>query len=60
MRGSTEIDRDILFIGDLSEEQRARLMEIADHCPIHRILASEVQIYTRQIVAGASTSQEIT
>jgi uncharacterized OsmC-like protein len=41
------IDAEITFIGDLSDEQRHRLMEIANICPVHRTLVSEVQIRTR-------------
>jgi putative redox protein len=33
--------------GNLSEEQRNRLLEIAEKCPVHRTLVSEVQIQTR-------------
>jgi putative redox protein len=50
------IDRDILLTGDLSEEQQARLM--ADRCPIHRRLVSELQISTRLAPVGASAIQE--
>lgn len=32
--------------GELDEEQRSRLMEIADRCPVHRSLVSEIQIST--------------
>ena len=32
------------FHGDLSAEQRTRLLEIAQMCPIHRTLRSEIQI----------------
>jgi uncharacterized OsmC-like protein len=42
------IDRSIAFEGDLTAEQRARLMEIADKCPVHRTLTSEVNIRTVQ------------
>jgi len=31
-------DRTIRLEGDLSDEQRARLLEIADKCPVHRTL----------------------
>jgi putative redox protein len=31
----------------LSEEQRARLLEIAEKCPVHRTLTSEIKIRTR-------------
>jgi uncharacterized OsmC-like protein/alpha-beta hydrolase superfamily lysophospholipase len=40
------IDRAITFEGDLDAEQRARLLEIADKCPVHRTLKSEVDIRT--------------
>ena len=33
--------------GDLSEDQRVRLLEIADRCPVHRTLHAEVEIVTR-------------
>jgi uncharacterized OsmC-like protein/alpha-beta hydrolase superfamily lysophospholipase len=38
------IDREIALQGDLSEEQRQRLLEIADRCPVHRTLTSEINI----------------
>ena len=41
------IDRDIELTGDLSAEQRARLLEIASRCPVHRTLNSEIDIQTR-------------
>jgi len=40
------IDRAITLEGDLSEEQRKRLLEIADKCPVHRTLESEIDIRT--------------
>jgi uncharacterized OsmC-like protein/pimeloyl-ACP methyl ester carboxylesterase len=40
------IERAITMTGNLSEEQRARLLEIADKCPVHRTLHSEVNIRT--------------
>ena len=36
------IERHIEIIGDLTAEERAKLMEIADKCPVHRTLHSEV------------------
>ena len=36
------IRRDIHFEGDLTDEQKARMMEIADKCPVHRTLHSEI------------------
>jgi uncharacterized OsmC-like protein/pimeloyl-ACP methyl ester carboxylesterase len=46
------IERVITFEGDLSAEQRARLLEIADKCPVHRTLESEVNIRTREEAAA--------
>jgi uncharacterized OsmC-like protein len=40
------IERVITLEGDLDVRQRARLMEIADKCPVHRTLTSEVEIST--------------
>ena len=42
------IDREVTLEGDLSAEQRAKLMEIADKCPVHRTLHSEIDIRTRE------------
>jgi putative redox protein len=41
------IDRDVELTGSLSEEQRMRLLEIANKCPVHRTLSSEIDIQTR-------------
>jgi putative redox protein len=43
-----EIDREIELVGALDGEQRARLLQIAEHCPVHRTLQSEVVIRTRE------------
>ena len=40
-------DRVIAIEGDLDDEQRARLLQIADRCPVHRTLHSEVHVVTR-------------
>jgi uncharacterized OsmC-like protein len=40
------IDREIGFEGNLDTATRARLLEIADKCPVHRTLKSEVDIRT--------------
>jgi uncharacterized OsmC-like protein/pimeloyl-ACP methyl ester carboxylesterase len=40
------IDLAITFEGDLSPDQRKQLLEIADKCPVHRTLESEVRIRT--------------
>jgi uncharacterized OsmC-like protein/fermentation-respiration switch protein FrsA (DUF1100 family) len=42
-----QIERVISMEGPLDAEQRQRLMEIADKCPVHRTLTSEVRILSR-------------
>ena len=32
--------------GDLTDEQKQRLLKIADKCPVHKLLTSEIQIET--------------
>lgn len=40
------IRREVRFLGPLSDEQRARLLEIANKCPIHRFLTRNAVIDT--------------
>lgn len=50
--GHSKIDtfvRDIHLEGDLDDAQRARLLEIADRCPVHKTLESSAEIETRLI-----------
>jgi uncharacterized OsmC-like protein len=46
------IERDIELVGPLDEEQRGRLLEIANKCPVHRTLTSEIVIRTRLVSPG--------
>jgi putative redox protein len=41
--------RDIQLIGNLSAEEKERLMEIANKCPIHKALAGQIQIKTQLV-----------
>jgi len=41
------IEREIALEGRLTEEQRGKALEIADKCPVHRTLTSEIDIRTR-------------
>jgi putative redox protein len=43
------IELDIHFNGSLTGEQRSKLLEIADKCPVHRTLTSEIKIATREV-----------
>jgi uncharacterized OsmC-like protein len=43
------IERDIHFAGPLTDEQRSKLLEIANKCPVHRTLTSEIDIATRAV-----------
>ena len=46
-----EVDRRITLLGPLSDEQRERLMQIADRCPVHKTLDAGVRIHTEADVA---------
>jgi len=49
------IEIDVKLTGDLTDEQRAKLMEIAGKCPVHRTLKSEIKIQVRP-AADAGTA----
>jgi putative redox protein len=42
----TEISRSISLRGELTDEQRERLLQIANACPIHKVLSGEIRIST--------------
>ena len=44
-----QIERNIAMDGALDAEQRKKLMEIADKCPVHRTLTSEIRIVTKAV-----------
>jgi putative redox protein len=41
--------RDIQLIGNLSAEEKERLLDIANKCPIHKALVGQIQIKTQLI-----------
>lgn len=42
------IDREIKLDGNLTDEQSKRLLEIADKCPVHKTLHSEIKVNTKE------------
>lgn len=44
-----KFDRQINLIGELNEEQRARLLDIANHCPIHQALTGKIEVSTKLV-----------
>lgn len=49
---SNEIEkfsRDIQLVGNLSPEEKERLLEIANKCPIHKALTGQIQIKTQLV-----------
>ena len=48
------IEREIDVVGELDDEQRARLLEIANRCPVHRTLEGEISVVSKlRDVTGA-------
>jgi putative redox protein len=47
LRRVARIDSVVSLTGPLSDEQRVRLLEIAERCPVHRTLTTELRIVTR-------------
>jgi len=45
------IERNISFEGDLDNETRAKLLEIANKCPVHRTLTGKIEVRT-QLIGG--------
>lgn len=45
-KAGTRISRRIAIAGPVDAEQRARLLEIADKCPVHRTLTGKLEIAT--------------
>jgi putative redox protein len=43
------IGRDVALVGDLDDTQRQRLLQIAERCPVHQTLTSEVNITTAAV-----------
>ncbi len=46
--------RRIKFEGDITPEQRTRLLEIADRCPVHRTLTEGARVRTAEVLPEAA------
>lgn len=44
-----QLQRKLHIEGELSDEERQRLLEIADKCPIHRVLSGEISIESQLV-----------
>ena len=47
--GIEAIIRNISFVGDLDEQQKARFLEIADKCPVHKTLHNDVAVISKLV-----------
>ena len=47
--GKFVINRQLTFEGDLDADQRQRLTEIAEKCPVHKTLMGEIAIETKAV-----------
>lgn len=46
---TTFFKREISLEGNLEEDQRQRLLQIANSCPVHKVLSNPIEISTRLI-----------
>ena len=46
IKNKTVIQRKISFSGNLSDEQKDRLIQIANVCPVHKVLTNSIEINT--------------
>lgn len=43
----TNFERNISFVGEIDDEQKKRLLVIANSCPVHKILSNSIQVQTK-------------
>ncbi|MCB0712230.1 MAG: OsmC family protein [Ignavibacteriae bacterium] len=53
-----QIEREIELVGELDEEQRKRLIQIADRCPVHRTLHGEIVVKTTEFVEKSKVKRQ--
>jgi putative redox protein len=44
-----KIEREIELEGDLDQDQKERLLEIADRCPVHRTLHGKIEVHSKLV-----------
>ena len=44
--GGNDIVRKILLVGELSDDERAQLLKVANACPMHKLLTGEIRVHT--------------
>lgn len=49
LKTKTIISRKLEFIGNLTEEQRTRLLSVANACPVHKLLTNPIEIITSEL-----------
>lgn len=49
---ATLILRDIILDGPLDEDQRKKLLEVAEKCPVHKTLTGEIKIVSGLVARG--------
>jgi putative redox protein len=49
IENKTIFKREIELTGDLTEEQRTRLLQIANACPVHKTLTNPIEIQTQLV-----------
>ena len=58
MAALTVIDRHVEFEGPLSDEQRERLLAIANRCPVHLTLTSRIDVRTTLHAASSEPGRQ--
>jgi putative redox protein len=46
----TIFKRELQLVGDLTDEQQARLLQIANACPVHKTLTNPIEVQTKLVV----------
>jgi putative redox protein len=49
VEGVSHFERSIHLVGALDADQKKRLLEIADRCPVHLTLTGQIQIHTSSV-----------